>query len=1103
MSSPSRFSWRRANIDPAQANETPTTSNNDDSSTPGLISPPNGPGETRDRSFSFGSASYREPIRSFIHGSMRDRYTPVDSAQHARSVREDTAELASYLLSDQNHRRPPSFLNRPRSSSSRFSRDAPQVSSPAAVEDEVVSPAKDTEIIEEISEPPSPEPVEEEEDFDGAGPSILANMLRRSPPEDNLKDLDRQPPSELHIGAMSPGLRDYGNLHKKQDLHEHERENNMSESTPLLGVRPRQSIRLNGASLTSDLENQKIVDPPNSGFIHGLADVGHSLERHVSAFFRVVREPKCWDKRAIWQAAVVDPVACLPAVIVGLLLNILDALSYGMILFPLGNPIFSNLGPAGISIFYVSTIVSQLTYSMGSIFKGAVGSEMIEVVPFFHSMASTITNAVGHDEPDAVIATTIVAYAISSMMTGIVFFLMGYFKFGYIVGFIPRHILIGCIGGVGWFLVATGFEVSARIEGSLEYDLATLHKLINPDTIPLWATPLALAVVLVYLQKKIKSTYFLPCFILMIPIVFYIFVFSLDSLNPDSLRESGWIFEGAASDEPWWYFYTLYKFHLVRWDVLAETIPAMLALTFFGILHVPINVPALAMSAEEDNVDLNHELKLHGYSNFLSGLAGSIQNYLVYANTVMFMRSGANSRLAGFELAALTFGVLLVGPRLIGIIPVMMVGCLIFVLGFELLSEALWHPRKKLKTLEYLTVIAIILIMGIYDFVIGIGCGILIAFVTLVFQTSQVSAVRAGWSGDVVGSTVRRNPSQQNYLKKVGSQIHVIKLSGYLFFGTIVGVEEKIREIIADETFRQRPIRFLVVDLHHVAGCDYSAGEAFGTLSRLLKKKNIEFILSGVDDDSELCRSLRTVGIGEEAATVLPDLNSALESCENELLKTLYATQEDATKNPPTPASANLDVPGQQHADSASQGPFDMLASSPRRSHLWEAAMQAVNAGLTRQKKWAAFGEPLRLLLQIFSDLSDKNEDFWFRAVPFFAAKRYAAGDVLYRQGEPAEGFYLLESGIVRMEYDMPQGRLCESIVAGTTCGELPFFSETCRTATAVVERDAVVWLIDRTAWAKLQREEPDVAQELLRVGLKITSERMNAMTSHVLTLAY
>lgn len=51
----------------------------------------------------------------------------------------------------------------------------------------------------------------------------------------------------------------------------------------------------------------------------------------------------------------------------------------------------------------------------------------------------------------------------------------------------------------------------------------------------------------------------------------------------------------------------------------------MLALTFFGILHVPINVPALGISIGEDNVDLDKELIAHGITNALSGLAGSIQ----------------------------------------------------------------------------------------------------------------------------------------------------------------------------------------------------------------------------------------------------------------------------------------------------------------------------------------------------------------------------------------------------------------------------------------------------------------------------------------------
>jgi len=174
-------------------------------------------------------------------------------------------------------------------------------------------------------------------------------------------------------------------------------------------------------------------------------------------------------------------------------------------------------------------------------------------------MAFTITALVGEDRPDAVIATTITSYALSSVLTGTVFYLMGKFKFGYIVGFIPRHILIGCIGGVGWFLVATGFEVTARMGGSLEYDLDTLNRLLRADTVPLWVIPLVLAIVLFYFQTRITSKFFLPGYIISIPLLFYIFVLAIPALDTDALRDQGWIFEGPPAGEPWWYFYTLYS----------------------------------------------------------------------------------------------------------------------------------------------------------------------------------------------------------------------------------------------------------------------------------------------------------------------------------------------------------------------------------------------------------------------------------------------------------------------------------------------------------------------------------------------------------------
>lgn len=174
-------------------------------------------------------------------------------------------------------------------------------------------------------------------------------------------------------------------------------------------------------------------------------------------------------------------------------------------------------------------------------------------------MALTITDIVGEDKPDAVIATTITSYALSSIVTGSIFYCMGRFKFGYIVGFIPRHILIGCIGGVGWFLVATGFEVTARIEGSLNYNLDTLHKLVQQDTVPLWVTPLALSIILFWSQKRISNKYFLPLFIIAIPFLFYLLALIVGPLDPSRLRNRGWVFEGPPAGEPWWFFYTLYS----------------------------------------------------------------------------------------------------------------------------------------------------------------------------------------------------------------------------------------------------------------------------------------------------------------------------------------------------------------------------------------------------------------------------------------------------------------------------------------------------------------------------------------------------------------
>ncbi|KAJ6047833.1 hypothetical protein N7460_003980 [Penicillium canescens] len=993
------------------------------------------------------NGSRRTPSRSFYHRSFNSNMDPAHYASDG--LRDQTAELATYGLSlnkksvlrDGPGLPPGLDIFHGSQKSSSFSQD--EASSSHTAMGEALDPGS-----------ASVDPV--------SASSALTEMIRR--------------PSTVVDDQIAPSATEDVSFPPPPTIYEAPERD--TEHTSLLSKSRSKSIQNYGSA--GDVENQGAFARSPNFLTKGVSS--------VAKYSRALANPKTWDRRILWQEAVVRPASLVPAVLLGLLLNILDALSYGMILFPLGEPLFSHLGNDGISMFYVSTIISQVVFSCGgSIFKGGIGSEMIEVVPFFHQMAFTIMNSIGKDNPKSVIATTILAFSVSSILTGLVFFLMGVCGLGSLIGFFPRHILIGCIGGVGYFLLVTGVEVSARLPGSLEYNLETLQKLFHLDTFPLWIIPLSLAIGLLLLKRFVRSNFLVGGYFIAVAAVFYIVILSA-RISMSSLHQNGWVFDAPSSNNPWYHFYTLYDISAVSWTAFGETIPAMFALTFFGVLHVPINVPALGISTGEDNVNVDRELVAHGVTNALSGFAGSIQNYLVYTNSLLFIASGGESRLAGLMLAGATAGVMVIGPVIIGYIPVMVVGALIFLLGIELLQEALVDTWGKLTRLEYLTVVIIVVTMGAWDFVAGIFVGILLACVNFVVQTSRKSAIRATFSGETAGSTVRRPPIQQQFLHEAGQQTLIIKLGGYLFFGTIVNVENTMRGLIEEEAFDRRPIRFLILDFSRVYGLDFSAAEAFTRINRILKKRNVQTTISGLNVEGDVGKSLQNVGLfePESGVPIFEDLNSALEFCENDYLKVFYSRQEAllTPTEPSTPATiVQVPVPVPE-----SQPLSDTIVNSPRGQYLQRPGQQCAN--------------PSPLLLQTFQGLSTQNEDFWFPACSYFTRESYPAGEVLYYEGDAPRAFYLLESGMLRAGYDLPQGRYFELIVAGRPCGELPFFSDTRRTATVKAERDCVVWCLTGGQWKALQEKEPRIARELLTVSLKLTTERMDSITSYVLTMA-
>lgn len=846
-----------------------------------------------------------------------------------------------------------------------------------------------------------------------------------------------------------------------------------------------------------------------------------------------------------------EPIRLLPAVILGLLLNILDGVSYGLIIFPTSYPIFSDFGGDGVSMFFVTCVISQLVFTLGgSIFKGGNGSMMIEVVPFYHILVTIIIDVLGDEDPAAVVSTTIVAFALSSIFAGIVFLLLGYFRLGVLVGFFPRHILVGCIGGVGVFLIETGLEVSAQLksEEGFQWNVETFRYFTQSWLmVAHWLPALGLAILLRVITSRFHQPLIFPGYFLCIPIVFYIIASGILRVPLETLRRDDWVFDvGKAAEAPFWRFYTYFDFSKTSLRALWATMPTQLALTFFSILHVPLNVPALAVSVNEDNLDTDRELFAHGISNIAAGLAGSVPNYLCYVNSVLFYRVGGGSRLSGLMLAAATFAVFLSGPGAIGYLPIYVVGALIFVLGIDLTKEAVWDTIGRVNSGEYFTIWLIIFVMTYYDFVVGIISGIIVACLFFVIQTSRRRTVRAVLDGSIARSTVRRHTTQRQFLDEVGQQTQVVKLQGFLYFANISSVEELIRRGLDIATWQHHPIRFLIVDFSLANGVDFSAAEAFTRIQRLLQAKDVVLVFCGLTPDSDVGIALRSVDLWTDSSVrveVFQSLNEALEWTENEYLRGMYSSNLAAAKSfshASLAPSGGLDIPegkGRKPAFNLSE----TMEDSPRRRHLYQAAQEATKkssklqgsvlaelgskeinvdgkeddpnqsslsntASTTPQiiKAIQSLPQPLPLLMITFQAYADShhNEEFFKKLVPFFEEVKLLQGEILWSKDDEPDGLYLIQSGILKARYDFPQEdyEINEAMLAGTIAGELSFLSKRPRNTTAYADLDCTLWKLGSTNLLRLKNQDSTIFTDFSQLLLRACTEEQEGLMSYLVS---
>lgn len=170
-----------------------------------------------------------------------------------------------------------------------------------------------------------------------------------------------------------------------------------------------------------------------------------------------------------------NPCQQIIPVVFAVFINLLDAVTFGTCFFPTALGKTSSLA---IDLFLFSTLVVQLVLAWMSSFQCGLGTSMAENIPFIHTMAlgvyesmksSHSMDEVSPSSPTSpsltlphltqIMPTILITICLSTILNGLAFYLVGYFKFGYILHFFPRHVILGMTFGFGIFLLLTGFQV--------------------------------------------------------------------------------------------------------------------------------------------------------------------------------------------------------------------------------------------------------------------------------------------------------------------------------------------------------------------------------------------------------------------------------------------------------------------------------------------------------------------------------------------------------------------------------------------------------------------------------------------------------------------
>ncbi|MCB0546546.1 MAG: SulP family inorganic anion transporter [Phaeodactylibacter sp.] len=480
---------------------------------------------------------------------------------------------------------------------------------------------------------------------------------------------------------------------------------------------------------------------------------------------------------------------------------------------------------------------------MGAI-AGLYGAIAIGVLAAL--FGGTPTQISGPTAPMTVVSAVVIADAITYagsletafpiiiatfFLAGMIESLLGLFRLGKYVKYIPYPVVSGFMSGIGVIIVITQifpfFGVSAPQGGPMG-TLRAIHEI--PEIVNAYSVGAALVTIaLIYLLPRLTRA--VPSTLVALILVSLVAFFLLPSGSILRLNSGGPIPAGLP------------ELHLGFLRVFLDLNHVVVIFEYAVTLAFLGAIDSLLTSIVADNItktkhDSDQELIGQGIGNAGAAIFGGLPGAGATMRTVINANAGGKTKLSGIIAGLFLLVVLLGIGALVGHIPNAVLAGILITVGIGIIDYRGLRHIRSVPLSDAFVMIAVLLLTVFVDLLVAVGAGMVLS--ALLFMKKISDVVEHKTTSAPLKDFAREVPwrDEGNIIDEVGDRVYIKHLDGPLFFGFASRFQDMIKAL--------PKIRTVVIRMDRVPYVDQSGLYAMEEAVQELQEQGILVVFTGL-----------------------------------------------------------------------------------------------------------------------------------------------------------------------------------------------------------------------------------------------------------------